>query len=289
VNGRKDRPADPIEPRVCSAQNPGVAKTGPPQAQPAREQHPDPVDVVFRAALAAAATGLLVTGAVAVFKTTNGAGSAALLGAGAALALLAYAGERLQHLKAGGVEADFLIRARTLVEGANVADAAGAPEVGDQLRSLAMQSLQQAHQVARTYEEARRAMAPGQDRTLKSIDLWLEARRKARTWDISPEELGRMFKEGSEGERIAALALMMERPELRDLDLLLTTIETPHSGFEQYRAMLVAGELLPTLSKEQALRLKEAIRGQEGPGGIDPQTARWKLSRRILQEIDARP
>ena len=37
--------------------------------------------------------------------------------------------------------------------------------------------------------------------------------------------------------------------------------------------MLVAGELLPTLSKEQALRLKEAIRGQEGPGGIDPQTA----------------
>jgi len=153
-----------------------------------------------------------------------------------------------------------------------------------------LESLQQARQVARSYEDALREIAPGRDRLLKFVELWQDARSRAKEWRIGPEELRRMFDEGSDSERIVALALMMERPELRDLELVLQAIGDSHSGFEQYRALMVAQQLIPSLTNPQARRLREAIEEQEGAGGIiQPRESGWKLSRSILDGISSRP
>ena len=51
----------------------------------------------------------------------------------------------------------------------------------------------------------------------------------------SSQEVRDMLREGGEGERIEALAAMLEYPELGDFELLLDDgLERSRSAFEQY-------------------------------------------------------
>src|SRR5262249_20666043 len=103
---------------------------------------------------AAAFLGLavLAVGGVATFRSTNGAGSAALVVGGIALLVLAGLAERIDLLKVGNVEFHLRAAARQLSRRADELELQGDTAAAEQLRQEAEHLLLQASPAARRYE-----------------------------------------------------------------------------------------------------------------------------------------
>jgi hypothetical protein len=92
-----------------------------------------PAQLVVAASLGIACLG---AGAVATFVTSNGAGSATLIGAGLGLVVVAFLGNRVEFLKFGGVEAHLQV-ATQLYRSAEDLEARGHSEAAEELRAQA--------------------------------------------------------------------------------------------------------------------------------------------------------
>ena len=80
-------------------------------------------------------------------------------------------------------------------------------------------------------------------------EIVARARRLAAEQPFEPAEVLRWLREGSEEERITALAMMQAKRELRDFDAALAAIEHSRSAFEQYHALLLAAEMTDDLAQ----------------------------------------
>lgn len=101
-----------------------------------------------------------------------------------------------------------------------------------------------------------------------------------------PEQIIKLFRTGSEGNRIAALALAKVKPDAAYFDMLIEALRGTKSAFEQYQALSAIEQLFPQLSENQKGVLKSAITGQkgEGPGRfINPGTDREAIADRLLK------
>jgi hypothetical protein len=235
----------------------------------------------FRAVLAVVGAVLLVTGAAAVFATDNEVGTAALLATGAALAALAYGGERVTRFSAGGVELE-LARASALEEAATVAEARGEPALAEELRSRALRSLRE---VAGRYDEVRQSLPSGAERTRRMERILSDTRKQARTTTPTAADIRALF-DGDDGDRIAALGAMYEHAELRDFELLIDALERSRSAFEQYHTLRLMEDLVANLDETQQTRLKQALLAQhEQPGRIGPRSDRRAISERLLRKL----
>jgi hypothetical protein len=236
--------------------------------------------------------GCLVAGGFATFVTSNGAGSAALLGTGLGLLVVAFLGNRLTSLKFGGLEAT-LQAAEYLYTSARNLEEDGYPEVADRLRSEAERLVLRAAPHARAYEDLRRTEPPGPERT---AHMYEELVRKAREYSHehrpSAGAVRQMFLGGEPGDRVFALVLMQEDPDAADFDSILNGIEHSCSAFEQYQAVDAAERRLRAgLDEQSRLRLRAALMEQTGPGGwITSETGRWKFAQRMLADlVESRP
>jgi hypothetical protein len=247
----------------------------------------DTNDAFIRGLAAVVGIAALTAGAVAVFKTANGTGTATLLAVGTLFLFVAGYGSRIVRLKGAGVEIEFAKEAarldaqakRALLQG----DDQGAEELAaqaDELRGLA----RIARPAATAYERIREDAPPSAGRTRLLRQILAEARQEALKPGHTADEARDLFEHGSDGERVYALGLMHGNAALRDFDSVIKAIGASHSAYEQYEALSLADEMCAGLDEEERQKLRIAI-DEARTRYVKPGTQRWALTERILSKL----
>ncbi|MGW7458384.1 hypothetical protein [Streptomyces sp. NPDC054797] len=133
-----------------------------------------------------------------------------------------------------------------------------------QLRAEARTFLDAAGPIAADYGSVRGSMRPGAARTRVLEEVIARARRLAEAQSFESVEVLRWLREGTDEERITALAMMQAKPELRNFEATVAAITHPRTPFEQYHAMRLAVPSVDALDGGQARRLAEAVARQRG-------------------------
>lgn len=226
-------------------------------------------------------------GAFAVFATQNGTGAAALIVFGGVLLLLALLGNRVESLEFGGATLRLRAAAAERFALAEESERLGDTATAHQLRAEARTLLDAAGPIAADYSSVRGSMPPGAARTRALEDVIARARRLAQEQSFESAEVLRWLREGTEEERITALAMMQAKPELQNFEAALTSISHPRSPFEQYHAMRLALQMVDGLDGVQVRRLAETMEKQKGIRfRRDPDRAR--LREEILRKVRGR-
>jgi DNA-binding transcriptional MerR regulator len=253
----------------------------------AEEESDERLDPRFRWVLVVLGVGLLVSGCIATFVTSNDVGAASLVAGGFGLAALAYLGERITRVKYGEFEADIgaVKKAETLVRAAAVAEGAGEPERADSYRAEALETLNQLGSVGRSYEDIRRTMPAGWERTQQMERRVAEARTLAREKGVTVEQVRELVARETEGDRLAALGAMEEVSEARDFELILRLVANPKTPFEHYHSLLVASQTVAQLDERQRKELAGIVSKQRKEHRLAKDSDRLRLIERILQRI----
>jgi hypothetical protein len=249
-------------------------------------------ETMIRFAAAALGMSALIAGAFAVFVSDNGVGTAALLGVGVVLLIIAIFGNRVIKLRGGGVEvelAQVAVRsaAAQLEVAATRAELHGDEEAARAFRAQAEAVLdlaQVASPAAQAYEQLRRTMGSGYERTAKQQEIVNQARAAVHEREHEPSEVRELFNSGRPGNRIYALGLMQEDPRLGDFSSIIDAIRGSRSAFEQYTALYAAEAMLPNLGTDERRRLKAALEAERSRY-ITPDTDRWPVAERILSNL----
>jgi hypothetical protein len=224
------------------------------------------------------ALALLATGAVAVFVVENDAGSAALLTAGTLLLAIVALGERIESLRLGELEL-------TLRRQADRAGEAGDHALEHELRAAADALSLHAAPIAASYEAIRKSMPSGPARTQLMEAEIARARKDASTADFSADELAGLFRTGSQGERVYALGVMQERPDLAPFDVVVEAVRTPRTPFEQYHSLVLAETVEPHLSAAEKAVLATTIRQQLEHDRLRRDSDRVQLATSLLERL----
>jgi len=228
--------------------------------------------------------GVLVAGSVAVFETDNELGATALVAAGVAIAGVSVFGNRIEALEAGGVRVELERQAMTARRQARRARAAGRTERAEALERKAEGLLAAATMVGSRYEDLRSTESSGWERTSRMEGLLREA-RALDTDVLGPSDVAQIFMRGSDGGRIAALALAEADPRLATVGMLISAVNESRSSFEQYHGLLAAEAALPHLDDEDRHRLGAVVDALlAGPLG-QRSSDRRTVARRILDRL----
>jgi hypothetical protein len=140
--------------------------------------------------------------------------------------------------------------------------------------------------IAASYEQLRRSMGSGGDRTLRMSRLVVQARAAASKGSISADELAQLFAEG-DGGRVIALAAWQVRPDLAGFDQTIDAVASSHSAFEQYHGLLVAQAIAPSLASDQRATLRATLERQlrDPSVGLNADTSRRDLAEGILGRL----
>ena len=219
----------------------------------------------WREALAAVGVAVSVTGAVAVFESTNEAGSAALVATGVGCIALAALWNRVKSVEAGGMKVELVEVAQRKLTAAKDADLRGDRTEAARLRSEAEELLALAAPLAADYEFERGRLPPGPQRTARMEQVVDKARKEARSardagHPLDRNEVKKLFGSGKKGDRVSALAFMQGDPDLVDARIVLGVLAAPLSPFEETQAFAVAEALSrsPLLEPEVSRRLLDA-------------------------------
>jgi hypothetical protein len=271
---------------ICSMSagedDPGRTVDNGPNVPPSPGLVPVPVRVI--AAVVGAA--LVVTGAVAVFVTSNSAGAAALVTAGTVIGALAMFANRIQSVEGAGVKFEFqaVAAATARLRAARQAEQAGNSELAETLRDEAQLLMSAVGPAAAQYETVRRDEIRSWDRTSKLERVMRQIREMAKSDFGDPGSVERLFDSDTDGNRIAAIALMQANLSLASAAVTVRAIERPRSNFEQYHALRVAEAIVARDPRaEEAHQLSAVVdrtlqSGLLGPKGSD----RRALAARIL-------
>ncbi|HEX5114736.1 MAG TPA: hypothetical protein VFW65_06015 [Pseudonocardiaceae bacterium] len=243
-----------------------------------------------RLGVAMVGIALLAAGAVAVFVTTNSAGSAALVVAGGVLLVVTLFANRLESVEGGGIKL-VLDRAQAKLHQADEADASGDAEGADRLRREAELLLTAMEPLATRYEQVRANSPGGRARTNAQGDLVDQARKMARLDFVTPEAVVELFRSGQDGNRITALGLMQGNPRLASLDIVTDAVRLPRSSFEQWHALRVGLDLVEGGRSDAHDPIRDAIEVARANGTLGVHTrdqSRVRLAQRIAKAMEAR-
>jgi hypothetical protein len=112
--------------------------------------------------------------------------------------------------------------------------------------------------------------------------LWGTLFPLARLW--TGDEVDRLIASGNAGKRMFAIVLMQSRLSLASLDRAITLMSTSLSAFEQWHSLLVASNLVPTLTPAEGDTLRAAI-ARERARYVTPETDRYRLTELILDQL----
>lgn len=180
---------------------------------------------------------LVGAGATAVFVSDNSTGTAALLAAGVALIAVGVWGDRVETLEAGGVKVGLREAAVDVLAAAVRAESNGEPKIAAELREQAERLLEEARAPATEYEQIRSSMGRGWDRTALLGAVVERAKGLAGRSSITRDQVELLFNEGSDGNRITALAMVQADGRLASPRVLLDALSRPRSAFEQWNAI----------------------------------------------------
>jgi hypothetical protein len=115
--------------------------------------------------------------------------------------------------------------------------------------------------LARSYEQLRVEMEPGDPRTIAMTEIVNEARVRASSdRGVAGALALNLVKDASEGRRMVGLAFLQEEPDPRAIDDVLKGIVDSRSAFEAFHALNVLKNMAPrltTVSKRAALEALE--------------------------------
>lgn len=232
-------------------------------------------------------TGSLDLGGLAVFVTQNGSGAAALIAFGGVLLLLALLGSGIESLEFGGATLRIRAAAAEKFALADESERQGDSVTARELRAEARALLEAAGPIAADYRAVRSSMRPGASRTQALEEVVARARRLPQAQSFEPAEALHWLRDGTEEERITALALMQASPELRNFEAALAVIAHPRTPFEQYHAMLLTLQMVDELDKDQARGLAETVEAQKSIR-LRRDTDRMRLREEILRRTRGR-
>jgi hypothetical protein len=174
---------------------------------------------------------------------------------------------------------------------AKFALAEGSEDRGDtataaQLREQAGALLEAAEPIASEYRNARESMPQGRERTRAMESIMDRARDLAAQGAFQSSEVISWLRDGSDEQRIIALAMMQAQPALQEFDAVLAAIRDPRSAFEQYHAMLLAKQMLDDLNVEQQQSLAEVLKDERSLR-FPYDRGRRRLSQAILGNLKA--
>ncbi len=140
---------------------------------------------------------------------------------------------------------------------------------------------------ARRYEEARRAMKPGGQRTERMAQIMADVRALADRVAYTAKDARDLFESGTDGGRVVALALLRAKPAGECFDLVMKGIgRESRSAFEQYQALRAAEGMLPQLPREARRQLRELLEDPRTVGRWDGRDlSRRELGDRLLASI----
>jgi hypothetical protein len=254
----------------------------------ARDRPSSPFTPTLRVLLGLLGAGSFGTGVIAVFVTENGTGTGVLLIMGGALLVLALLGNRVESLELGGASLKLRAAAADRYALADESEGRGDLDAAERLRAEAHALMDTARPIASDYRSVRSSMPSGRERTHAMERVVERARRLATQESFEPAEVQRWLREGTDEERITALAMMQARGDYRDFGAVLSAIEYSRSAFEQYHAMLLAAEMIADLEATQLRKLSDTVKAQRD-WRLRRDSGRWRLSEEILRRADERP
>lgn len=226
----------------------------------------------------------LITGGVAVFLTDNELGSTALVAAGVVIVGLAVLGNRIEAVEAAGVRLELERQARQTREQAEKARAAGESGRAQELERRALDLLVAANSLGSRYERLRSTEQSGWARTSQLEGVLREA-RALDTDAFTATDIAGVYWNGSDGNRVTALALIESDPRLASVDVLVNAIVDSRSAFEQYHALVATERALDHLSAEDRSRVRETVETLlAGPLG-EKSSDRRTVARRIMERL----
>lgn len=198
--------------------------------------------------VAAATAGVAV-----LFATEHEARSAFLLTLGLVLMLVAWFWGRveLEGFELLGAKARVRDVVKTRLELAKASDS-------EQLHRQAA-VLQELVGLYGLYEHVRHVERAGPRRTAVLDEVATRMRAAGAQAEFDPVDVIRWFHDGTDPLRVVALNLMLANEEYRDFLAVLEAIDAPHSLFEQYYGLLLAGAMLSDLDPLQRRLLGDAI------------------------------
>ncbi|WP_143121733.1 hypothetical protein [Saccharopolyspora antimicrobica] len=243
-----------------------------------------------RLGVALVGVGLLVAGTVAVFATTNSAGSSALIAAGTVLVAVAVFTNRLESVEGAGVKIQLGAVAAKLQE-ADQADASGDAEAAEQLRREAQLLVVAMEPIATRYEAIRKSSPHGRRRTDALSELVEQARKMARFDFISTEAVEELFRSGQDGNRITALGLMLEDTRFASVPIITEVFRGPRSNFELWHALRVCLDVVRQDGQQahyEAIREAISVARANGSLGGGSDRSRFRLAERIANAMERR-
>jgi hypothetical protein len=238
----------------------------------------------LRLVLGLLGAGSFGVGVLAVFRTENGSGTAVLLVFGGGLLVLALLGNRIESLEFGGAKLRLRAAAARRFALAEESEQRGDTTEAARLRAEAQALLEAAGPIAADYRSVRHSMRSGPERTRALEEVVDRARRLAAEQPFDRAEVARWLADGTDEERVTALGMMQENPQLRDFDAMVAAIEDAGTAFEQYHALLLATRMVDDLDREQRRRLAAAVEGVRG-FRFRRDASRWRLSEEILRRL----
>jgi hypothetical protein len=136
---------------------------------------------------------------------------------------------------------------------------------------------------------ALRLTAPGSEPTKRMNDLVIRMRDLAAVLALAPNEVESLYRrsENSEGSRIAALAAIQTAPTSANLPVLLESIQSPLSPFEQSLALMTLRDAEPSLSDDQKRTASTALREalEKNTVGLKDDRLRRPLMERLMESL----
>ena len=141
--------------------------------------------------------------------------------------------------------------------------------------------LQEMALLGKEYELTRARMKPGDPRTV------LMTAQVARAQQLAPEHgagqiADRLFNEGSDGSRIAGIALARKEPQRGHVEIVLEGIQHSRSAFEQFHALRLCEAIFTQLDASARDRIHAAIKSQLDKTIKKDDLSRWTLANQIL-------
>ncbi len=243
-----------------------------------------------RLGIALVGVGLLAAGAVAVFVTTNSAGSSTLVAAGTVLIGVAVFANRLESIEGAGVKIQLGAVTAKLQE-ADQADAMGDTEAAKRLRHEAQLLLVAMKPIATQYEALRENSPHGRDRTIEMGKLVEQAKEIAQFDFVSAEAASELFRSGQDGNRITALGLMLGDSRFTSIPIVTEVIRQPRSNFEQWHALRICLDVVEQenqLAQHEAIRAAISVAEANGSLGSGHDQSRIRLAKRVLDAMARR-
>ena len=150
--------------------------------------------------------------------------------------------------------------------------------------SGAQKAVEQA--LAQNYEHIRTASASSPQRTAAMTQLVARIQSFARRAVYTSQEIQTLFATGTEGNRIATLAIVNTTLDPSCFNIILAAIHHSQSAFEQYQALLTARAMLSKLNEEQKNELASILLSNTGSTMyIRQDTSRQTIRQSILAAL----